>query len=81
MKITLVVIPQPASHDHDNVRFNVDGVEKGFGYKPRKEYGDRTIALQRCPMCGRENYAMNVSSGQCSWCPFNANDCVIKRED
>lgn len=31
------------------------------------------IALIRCPECGRENYAMNVLSGICTWCGWNAN--------
>ena len=31
------------------------------------------IALCRCPKCGRENYCMNVLSGICTWCGFDAN--------
>lgn len=31
------------------------------------------IALERCPRCGRENYIMNVLSGICTWCGFDAN--------
>ncbi len=31
------------------------------------------IALERCPKCGRENYIMNVLSGRCTWCGFDAN--------
>ena len=30
--------------------------------------------LQYCPKCGRENYLMNVPSGVCSWCGYNANE-------
>jgi ribosomal protein L37E len=33
-----------------------------------------SIYLVRCPECKMENYAMNVSSGMCTWCGYNAND-------
>jgi ribosomal protein L37E len=32
-----------------------------------------TIALVVCPECGKENYAMNVMSGVCTWCGYDAN--------
>lgn len=70
-KITLVLEKQPDDYNHDNVRFDVDGEVKGFGYIGRKS---GKIGLQTCPLCERENYAMNISSGQCTWCPFNANE-------
>lgn len=35
--------------------------------------GDGTRAMFRCVECGRENYHMNVLSGQCTWCPYDAN--------
>ena len=44
---------------------------QGFGYR---DTDAGTIGLIRCPLCGKENYAMNVSSGICTWCPFNANE-------
>lgn len=31
------------------------------------------IALTRCPECHRENYAMNVLTGCCTWCGFDVN--------
>lgn len=34
--------------------------------------GDK-VFLVRCPKCGRENWAMAVSSGECCWCGYNAN--------
>ena len=45
-------------------------VGKGFITK------NNTIALQKCPAkdCERENYALNVLSGFCTWCGFNANN-------
>jgi hypothetical protein len=72
MKIKLIIEKQPENYDHDLVRFDVDDEVKGLGFIPRKP-DDQTIALERCPICGRENYAMNVSSGQCTWCEFNTN--------
>ncbi len=30
--------------------------------------------LVRCPKCKRENYAMLVSSGICTWCGYDANE-------
>lgn len=31
------------------------------------------VFLERCPKCGRENYAPSVSHGVCVWCGYNAN--------
>ena len=31
------------------------------------------LYLTRCPKCELENYAMNVSSGFCSWCGYDGN--------
>lgn len=42
---------------------------KGFGYVNDKG----KTCMQRCFECGRENWAMAVSSGICAWCPFDAN--------
>jgi ribosomal protein L37E len=30
------------------------------------------IYMTKCPKCGKENYAMAVASGQCSWCSYKA---------
>lgn len=35
--------------------------------------GDK-VYLVRCPKCHKENYAMAVSSGECCWCGYNANN-------
>lgn len=67
-EIKYKVYSQPENYDSDDVRFIVDGEEKGFGFLPK---GDKLVALSRCPICGKENYMMNVLSGQCTWCPFN----------
>lgn len=34
---------------------------------------DGTWAMTRCPKCQRENYALNVLSGICTWCGHDAN--------
>ena len=36
------------------------------------ENGNR--ALVRCEDCHKENYALNVLSGYCTWCGFNINE-------
>jgi len=52
--------------DHRIVRIN--GKFAGF-----VGLGKTNICLERCPECDRENYAMNVIAGICTWCGFNAN--------
>ena len=57
---------KPYNSDHDNVY--VDGKRVGF-------YGhhSKCLALEKCPKCGLENYAMNVLSGVCTWCGYDLN--------
>lgn len=55
--------------DSRDVTFDVDGKERGFGYIGY----DNGVALIKCPLCGKENYAFNVSSGICTWCPFETS--------
>lgn len=31
------------------------------------------ILLTICPKCHRENYALNVITGMCTWCDYNAH--------
>lgn len=45
----------------------------GSGYIPKDGERKGKICIVRCPACQRENYHANVSSGFCTWCPFNAN--------
>lgn len=40
----------------------------GIEYSPRSGY----LLLTRCPECNRENYALNVSKGICTWCGYDA---------
>ena len=39
-----------------------------------------TLLLIRCPKCGKENYALQVSSGICSWCGFDGRE-LFEEED
>ena len=36
------------------------------------------LYLTRCPKCGLENYALNVSSGFCTWCGYDGNTDLEK---
>ena len=72
MNIKEIIKVTPKDHAEDDVRWEVDGEVKGYGYRSKE--GDKEIGLIRCPLCLRENYSMNVSSGLCTWCPFDANN-------
>ena len=37
-------------------------------------------ALVRCPDCHKENYAVNVLNGICTWCGFDINDDEVQDE-
>lgn len=66
MKLTII-------KTHKGVQWLDDqsGNLKGAGFI-NKDNGK--VALIRCPKCNKENYAMNVMSGHCTWCPFDANE-------
>jgi hypothetical protein len=32
------------------------------------------IGMTRCPKCNKENYALNVISGICTWCGYQATE-------
>lgn len=50
---------------------------KGVDYYPHSN----ELHLVRCPKCNRENYMLNVRSGVCTWCGYNANnDDELKQE-
>jgi len=42
---------------------------------------DGRLFMQRCPRCGRENYAMAVSSGTCCWCGEQAKPHHLVEQD
>ena len=64
------IFKNPEGFDHNNIEFIGENY-KGVGYISKE---NNSIGLERCPMCGKENYAMSVSSGICAWCKFNAHD-------
>lgn len=69
-----VMYPQTKGKD---VRWSLQtGGTAGYGFIAE----DGKIALIKCPECGRENYAMNVLSGKCTWCPFDANVTSLIKE-
>ena len=35
---------------------------------------DGKLAMVKCLKCEQENYALNVLSGICTWCGFDANE-------
>lgn len=79
-EIKVILYKNPENYDSDDIRFQVDGSLKGFGFISRNP-DEKTIALIRCPICNKENYAFNVSSGECSWCDFSTKDLVIEEKE
>lgn len=55
---------------------NTPFIRSSYVYKT-----ENGIYLERCPDCGRENYAPAVASGICSWCGYDANDVARRKED
>jgi hypothetical protein len=41
---------------------------------------DGRILLIICPKCKRENYALNVNSGICTWCGYNTHEDAELKE-
>jgi len=54
----------------------VQHLSPGVEYYPE----DKTLLLLTCPKCGRENYALNVARGICTWCGYNANELRPKEK-
>lgn len=75
--IRIKILPTPGRFDHIEIKFEIDGIISGFGYIGKT---DKKIGLIRCPLCHKENYAPSVTSGQCTWCGFNANNCETEEE-
>jgi hypothetical protein len=66
-------IQERKGDSHDIYYFNKTKKHVGSGFIPKEGERKGRICITRCPACERENYAMNVLSGYCTWCPFNAN--------
>ncbi len=47
---------------------NVEGKKNVNDRSPNFRSDDGHLYLMRCFVCGRENWAMAVASGQCCWC-------------
>ena len=73
MEITIHKNPR----NHGSNSFHIDnGDKRGFGYISKKGPG---IGLIRCPDCEKENYAMNVPGGVCTWCNFDVKPLIQKQ--
>lgn len=46
---------------------------KEFNLSKGLEIIDGVLYMFRCPKCDTENYAMNVRSGICTWCGYDAH--------
>jgi ribosomal protein L37E len=68
MKINeLITKEQAEERGMDNIPVQAG---KGLGYR---KLSDNTLGMLRCFECGTENYVLQVSSGICYCCGFNAN--------
>jgi ribosomal protein L37E len=45
---------------------------RGVEYYPET----KDLLLLRCPKCGKENYALNVTKGICTWCGYDAHELI-----
>lgn len=71
---TTQIYIRPLPHDSDDIYwFDKNKKHVGSGFIA-KDNPDKHICLTRCPACHKENYSMNVLSGFCTWCPFDANE-------
>lgn len=64
---------------------NLGGMLKALKYEHANfTLDDGKRALVRCEECDRENYALNVLSGVCTWCGYNINkrgeDAILHKE-
>ena len=78
-KLTIEIRKTPDSFDADDVWWvDQNNTQWGYGYRGK---GKEHICLTRCPECARENYAIAVSAGICTWCNFDANVELNKEGD
>ena len=70
MELELVIRLTPDDYDSNHVHWEADGKRLGGGYQSKK---DDRLHVTRCPMCGRENYALMVAHGFCAFCGFDPN--------
>lgn len=74
-KTNFEIIIKPRLGHPDDVYFvnKATGKDSGYGFISKNQNPQKRISLVNCPACGTDNYALNVSSGECTWCPFSAN--------
>ena len=70
--IKLSIQPRISTQDHCQV-ISVGG-EFPIRFVGYVALEDSHVCVQRCGSCNAENYIMAVSSGQCCWCGWDAND-------
>jgi len=77
------IIRKLDKHDHDLLFIEDTERDRCIGFIGKKERnGKRTIGLERCPVCGHENWAMAVTSGICAWCNWEIDrNAVLKLEE
>lgn len=54
---------RPWNHNERGIELN----GKYVGYETKLG----SVGLQRCPECSKENWAIAVTSGRCSWCGWD----------
>lgn len=71
-KLTIEIKQTPETHDTNDVWWYEVGKTEyvGHGYQSKK---DGKLFIERCPMCEKENYAINIPTGTCAWCGYDAN--------
>lgn len=67
------LLPYRKGYDHQSFQLG----DRGYGFIGIKEQPNgRSVALERCPKCGRENYHASVLALQCAWCGFDAKPYI-----
>jgi len=63
------------THEHEE-EMKVEYPAFGVEYYPET----KELLLLRCPKCGKENYALNVMKGICTWCGYDAHELIPKEK-
>jgi len=68
------ILPALPGHDHRVVTLN----QKNIGWIST----DKTIGLETCGSCHRENYSLSVLRGRCAWCGWDIDEEeILKLEE
>jgi hypothetical protein len=71
--VELQIQPRIANQDHHQVIAVGQDLPIRFVWFVGLGEGSQ-VEVQRCGRCHKENYILAVSSGQCCWCGWDAND-------